>query len=182
MRRKSILYIFLLLCFWLNACGNSDGVDGSSAIEREANFKNPPSTADFSPYMIFAAKEKPLSEYTVTSDFGYRYDPSTYYESFHTGIDLAAAEGTVISAAFSGKVLVSENDPWYGNYVLIEHNESLCTLYAHCKELYVTVGQQVSCGQKIASVGSTGNATGNHLHFEIRIDMKYRDPSWIFDF
>jgi murein DD-endopeptidase MepM/ murein hydrolase activator NlpD len=86
----------------------------------------------------------------------------------HGGVDIAAPGGTPIYAAASGTVVISQYGPSYGNYVKIEHSNGYATLYAHASTLLVKQGQWVSKGQIIAKVGSTGNSTGNHLHFEVQ--------------
>jgi murein DD-endopeptidase MepM/ murein hydrolase activator NlpD len=99
----------------------------------------------------------------VSSQYGRRWG------TFHYGIDLAASAGTPIYAAAAGKVIYSGyNSGGYGNLIIIEHSNGFQTYYAHCQKLYAQVGQNVVKGQNIATVGSTGNSTGNHLHFEIR--------------
>ncbi len=103
----------------------------------------------------------------ITSRFGYRSETAI---NNHTGIDIAASTGTAILAADSGTVSAVRYDKnGYGNYVLISHGGGLFTLYGHCSATYVSVGQSVSKGQKIAAVGSTGYSTGPHLHFEVRV-------------
>ncbi len=100
---------------------------------------------------------------TISSGYGSRWG------SFHKGIDFAAPAGTPIYASDSGKVIYSGyNSGGYGNLVIVEHNNGDQTYYAHCSKLYVSVGTSVSKGQHIAGVGTTGDSTGNHLHFEIR--------------
>lgn len=111
-------------------------------------------------------------DYTITSPYGYREDPFTGEVSYHSGVDIAAPEATPILAAADGTVTIANgNDSWgesYGYYVKIQHDETYETLYAHCFAVFVTVGQEVKQGEVIALVGSTGNSTGNHLHFEVR--------------
>lgn len=109
---------------------------------------------------------------TITSPQGYRTDPFTGEVSYHSGTDISAPEGTPILAAADGTVTIANaTDSWggsYGYYVKIDHGGGLTTLYAHCSNICVTVGQQVQAGQVIAYVGQTGRATGPHLHFEVR--------------
>ena len=117
---------------------------------------------------------------TLTSYFGYRDDPFTGEQSFHGGIDLACPEGTPVIAAADGTVTyVNAADPWgygYGYHVIVEHEKGLSTLYGHCSAVSVTSGQTVKAGEVIAYVGSTGNSTGDHLHFEVRRDGTREDP------
>lgn len=109
---------------------------------------------------------------TITSPQGYRTDPFTGKVSYHSGTDISAPEGTPILAAADGTVTIANaTDSWggsYGYYVKIDHGGGLTTLYAHCSNICVTVGQQVLAGQVVAYVGQTGRATGPHLHFEVQ--------------
>lgn len=120
---------------------------------------------------------KPLSG-TVTSEFGPRDEPEEIVSSYHTGIDIAANEGTIIISAMDGTVTVATNDSGYGNYIKIEKGD-ITTLYAHCKTLYVKQGDEIKQGQNIAEVGRTGNATGNHLHFEVRKSDRLVNPRYV---
>ena len=110
--------------------------------------------------------------FTITSPFGYRQDPFTGEMSYHGGTDIAAPQGTPILAAADGTVTVANGtDPWggsYGYHVKLDHGGGMETLYAHCLAIAVTAGQQVQQGEVIGYVGSTGNSTGKHLHFEVR--------------
>lgn len=111
----------------------------------------------------------------LTSAFGCRTSDSNIVSSYHSGIDIAANSGTNIVASHSGIVTLARNYSSYGNCVIIESGE-LMTLYAHCSSLNVEVGQKVDKGEKIAKVGMTGNATGPHLHFEVRYQERFVDP------
>lgn len=103
---------------------------------------------------------------TITSRFG---SNDSVRDHTHAGIDIAAPAGTPIKAAAAGTVTYAGNaNDGYGYYVVISHGNGVQTLYAHCSKLLVTKGQKVSQGELIAKVGSTGNSTGNHLHFEVR--------------
>lgn len=109
--------------------------------------------------------------FTITSPFGYRQDPFTGEMSYHGGTDIAAPQGTPILAAADGTVTVANGtDPWggsYGYHVKLDHGGGMETLYAHCLAIAVTAGRQVRQGEVIGYVGSTGNSTGMHLHFEV---------------
>ncbi len=94
----------------------------------------------------------------------------------HKGLDIAAKTGTIIKAVANGKVSYSGQMSGYGNIVIIDHGNEIQTYYGHCSKLYVKVGSQVKAGQTIAAVGSTGNSTGPHLHFEIRKAGQYVNP------
>ncbi|REK69630.1 M23 family peptidase [Paenibacillus paeoniae] len=115
----------------------------------------------------------------VTSNFGTRNHPITGKSHTHTGIDFGAPQGTDIFAAEGGVVIVSQLWSGYGNCIIIDHGNGLWTLYGHIRNggLLVSVGDQVKRGQKIAEVGSTGNSTGPHLHFEVRKNEVPVNPS-----
>jgi murein DD-endopeptidase MepM/ murein hydrolase activator NlpD len=117
----------------------------------------------------------PTSGY-VTSEFGYRIHPIAGNLKFHTGIDIGADYGTPIEAADGGRVIYNSWFGGYGNTIIIDHGKGIVTLYAHCSELFVKSGQLVVKGQKIALVGSTGNSTGPHLHFEVRKNGEPTNP------
>ena len=116
---------------------------------------------------------------TITSQFGHRVDPITGEVSSHIGTDIACAEGTPILAAADGVVTVANGlDSWggsYGYYIQIDHGGGIETLYAHCSSICVTTGQQVQAGQVIGYVGHTGRVTGNHLHWEVRLNGSRTD-------
>ncbi len=118
------------------------------------------------------------SSTSISSPFGYRIHPIFNTYKLHTGIDIRASSGSSIVAAESGIVLLSSYgyNGGYGNYVIILHGDGLTTRYAHCSSLAVSEGQTVAKGQVIASVGSTGDSTGPHLHFEVRKDGICYDP------
>ena len=115
---------------------------------------------------------KPVSG-IISSRFGVR---SSIRRSAHTGLDIATSTGTPVSAAASGTVTFSGWKGSYGNLLVITHSNGVQTYYGHCSKLYVSAGQNVSQGQSIAAVGSTGNSTGPHLHFEIRVNGIAHNP------
>ena len=106
----------------------------------------------------------------LTSNFGTRWG------RLHSGIDIGADEGEAICAAKSGRVIFSGTADGYGNYIKIDHGGGLETAYGHCSVLAANVGDEVERGQTIAYVGSTGNSTGPHLHFEVKIDGEFKNP------
>lgn len=120
----------------------------------------------------------PLSgRYRISSSFGNRQDPFTGVASFHTGVDLAIAQGTPIKAAMSGKVAAVGYTNVYGNYVIIDHENGYQTLYAHMyKPSPLSKGTRVAQGTQIGMVGSTGYSTGPHLHFTVYKNGKLIDP------
>jgi murein DD-endopeptidase MepM/ murein hydrolase activator NlpD len=113
---------------------------------------------------------------TISSGFGPRADPFTGSEKFHDGVDIAAPSGAPVKAAAAGRVVYSGWSPGYGNLVEIEHGGGWITRYGHNAANLVAVGDRIADGQQIASVGQTGRATGNHLHFEVRRDGKAVRP------
>lgn len=113
----------------------------------------------------------------VTSEFGYRRNPTGSGTEGHTGLDMALPVGTAVKAAKSGKVLfVRYKLTGYGYHVAIDHGGGLVTLYAHCSEILVIEGQEVSAGTVIAKSGNTGRSTGPHLHLEIIQDGVPQNP------
>jgi murein DD-endopeptidase MepM/ murein hydrolase activator NlpD len=113
----------------------------------------------------------------LSSSFGWRIDPFTGQKSFHEGLDFPAEPGTTIAAAASGKVIFADLHPQYGKLLEIDHGNGLVTRYAHCSRLFVREGDLVVRGQKVAAVGSTGRATGPHLHFEVRLNGVPQNPA-----
>ena len=95
---------------------------------------------------------------------------------FHTGIDLAAPAGTHIYSWRSGTVTFAGWSGGYGNFIIVDHGDGFVTRYAHCSKIAVTKGQTVSQGQVIGYVGTTGNSTGNHLHFEVKVNGNFVNP------
>ncbi|MGO1368597.1 murein hydrolase activator EnvC family protein [Senegalia sp. (in: firmicutes)] len=117
-------------------------------------------------------------KYKVTSPFGYRTHPISGSKKLHTGIDIGygGQYGTTVVAANSGKVIFAGGKGGYGNSIMIDHGGKIVTLYAHNQSLLVSVGQNVKKGQPIARGGSSGNSTGPHLHFEVRVNGQYVNP------
>lgn len=119
----------------------------------------------------------PAPSYTRISDeYGYRIHPILKTKQFHNGLDMAAPGGSPILAAYDGTVVASAYSSSMGNYIMIDHGDSLYTIYMHASALYVQKGAEVSKGQKIAAVGTTGRSTGNHLHFSVRLNGNYVSP------
>ena len=113
----------------------------------------------------------PLKSYSyVSSEYGSRWGTT------HTGIDFAAPAGTHIYSWRSGTVTFAGWSGGYGNFIIVDHGDGFVTRYAHCSKIAVTKGQTVSQGQVIGYVGTTGNSTGNHLHFEIKVNGRFVNP------
>ena len=119
-------------------------------------------------------------EGTISSTFGWRNPTTATVPKYHTGLDLAAPTGTVIKSATDGVVTMVSSYGDYGKHYRIQ-NDDVTIIYAHCSKLYLKEGDYVTQGQEIAEVGSTGNSTGPHLHFEIRREDRLVDPQLILD-
>lgn len=122
----------------------------------------------------------PLEVGIITSRFGAR-ESSQIVSANHKGIDLGATTGSIIIAASDGKVIEASSEGDFGIHLKIQKND-VVMIYGHCSELLVNEGDFITQGQQIAKVGSTGKATGPHLHFEIRKDSRAVDPQLILDF
>lgn len=114
--------------------------------------------------------------YSISSEYGYRPSPFSGKTELHRGKDIMAPKGTKVLAAASGTVITSQYLNSYGNAVIIDHGGGINTVYAHNSKLLVSVGDVIKKGQAIAQVGSTGDSTGNHLHFEVRVNGKCTSP------
>ena len=135
----------------------------------------------------FAFYELGLSETAVpvkgsaTSGFGYRDSPVNGKHEFHLALDIGAEEGAEIGAFAAGTVEYIGASDEFGNYLKISHANGVSSFYAHCSKLLVHKGDQVACGQTVALVGHTGNATGSHLHLTIEKDNIRLDPAYYVD-
>lgn len=124
---------------------------------------------------------KPANGGFISSEFGTREPEGDIVTSYHHGIDIGVIVGTEVSSAIDGEVILATESESYGKYVKIK-NGDLVTLYAHCSELLVKVGDTVKQGDKIALSGATGKVTGPHLHFEIIYKDEYINPREILEF
>ncbi len=113
----------------------------------------------------------------ISSTFGYRTQPIAGASTNHKGIDFAAATGTPIYAAAAGTVISAGYAGNAGNLLVINHGNGLLTYYMHCSKIYVSAGQTVSKGQNVAAVGTTGNSTGPHLHFQVMLNGTPVNPA-----
>lgn len=123
---------------------------------------------------------KPING-TISSRYGPRNPTTITVPKNHTGIDLAATTGTKIISATDGTIVLNSSKGDYGKHLKIQNGDAIF-IYAHCSKLYVNEGDIVQQGQEIAEVGATGNATGPHLHFEIRYQNRLIDPELILEF
>lgn len=112
----------------------------------------------------------------ITSTFGRRKSPTKGASTYHQGIDIGAPTGEIVVSAAAGEVVISSYSYSAGNYIMINHGSGIFTIYMHLSKKIADVGQEVSQGQKIGEVGSTGYATGPHLHFGIRKNGSYVNP------
>lgn len=135
-----------------------------------------PDVVDDARYAIAFPTCLPLESCRVTSRFGYRIHPISGNTTFHYGADLAAPAGTKVAAVADGTVTETGCGEINGNYVRVSHAGGFATMYGHLKTISVKKGQNVSMGDKLGAVGSTGYSTGPHLHFELRKDGKIIDP------
>lgn len=126
------------------------------------------------PVQVSIIPTLPVLNATISSPFGPRWG------RMHQGIDFAAQAGSPIYATASGKVIHSGWEAGYGKSVVIQHDSGMQTRYAHCARLLVKEGKQVSKGDVIAKVGSTGHSTGPHLHFEVIVNGERRNPAWYY--
>lgn len=137
--------------------------------------------ADFSPVYLTVNFINPVEEINISSHFGYRISPITDKYSLHTGLDIAMPENSRIFAVYDGVVVKADYNNVRGNYVVIKHSDNLETTYNHCNKILVRENQKVKQGERIALVGATGYATGNHLHYEVLLNNKYVNPIWVLE-
>ncbi|MDR1805755.1 MAG: peptidoglycan DD-metalloendopeptidase family protein [Clostridium sp.] len=129
----------------------------------------------FSPLWVSVRAASPVDG-SVSSGFGLRVNPVTGELGWHAGIDIAAKEGSEIFALYPGRVKSVSYDSVSGNYILLDHGGGLISSYCHASKILVEEGQRVASGQKIALVGQTGQATGPHLHLELRLNGLCYNP------
>lgn len=146
----------------LTGTKNYDGYGGGSAAADEGTSRQEGAT--------YTTLNDPVDDICITSKFGPRWG------GMHYGVDLGASMGSNIYAADEGTVYYAAYNGGYGNLVKIDHGNGMQTYYAHCSKLLVSEGQKIKRGQKIALIGSTGNSTGPHLHFEVIINGVRVDP------
>lgn len=129
--------------------------------------------------LVTAAPRYPVYG-SMTSPFGLRQHPVTGAGDYHTGMDIAAPEGADIYAAYPGTVAEVGRSEIYGSFITLDHGGGLTTRYCHCSRILAEEGQKLRAGARIAEVGSTGMATGPHLHFEARVDGDLIQPAQLF--
>jgi murein DD-endopeptidase MepM/ murein hydrolase activator NlpD len=161
----------------LSARDRDDGTEITLAGTRYLFFPGD----DFSPterafFFSSGRFQFPLRSYTVTSRFGSRVSPISGTVRFHGGLDLAAPLGTDVYAAGDGTVAECGENAVYGKFVLIRHDETWTSLYGHLSAVLVKQGERIDRGKTLGRVGSTGQSTGPHLHFELRQNGRAADP------
>jgi murein DD-endopeptidase MepM/ murein hydrolase activator NlpD len=157
-----------------------------SGLAVEVILRSTPTPFFFYPGSRFSADERafflsvlfrfPLPVRRITSEFGIRISPITGKRSMHAGLDLAAPKGTPIHPAREGVVIQTGYSEIYGNFVLLQHSGGWQSLYGHMNSVAVRLNDRVGYGMILGTVGSTGESTGPHLHFEIRNGGVPRDP------
>ncbi len=154
------------------------GRSGQPAGDHEAKPPKPdsPQAAENRPPQVAGENILP-ADGTVSSRFGMRKHPIYGDKRFHHGVDIAAPEGTEVRAVRPGRVVFSGEQHGYGNVVVIDHGSGVVTKYAHNRVNLVRDGDEVSAGDVIAKIGSTGASTGPHLHFEVKVNGKDVDPA-----
>jgi murein DD-endopeptidase MepM/ murein hydrolase activator NlpD len=130
---------------------------------------------------VFSAPASAPANGFLSCVFGPRIHPITGEDDFHTGIDIAAAGGSGVYAAWPGVVQEVGSSAIYGNYITVDHGGGVITSYCHCRDILAQEGSHLRAGERIATVGSTGISTGNHLHFEIQLNDRSADPLAAFD-
>jgi murein DD-endopeptidase MepM/ murein hydrolase activator NlpD len=141
-----------------------------------AALSHPPAQPPSHPLTLAPSHPGDLFQAPITSDFGWRADPFSGARKFHGGVDFAMAYGTDVPAAEDGRVVVAEAQGRYGNTVVLEHASGAQTRYAHLSEILVRPGDTVPAGYTLGRAGSSGAATGPHLHFEVIVENRRMDP------
>ncbi len=145
--------------------------------EEEARRRRQEGKGDSKPQLTHKGKFSwPIPQRKLSGNFGTRIHPQFKTKSAHTGIDVPAPKGTPVGAGAAGDVLYAGWLRGYGQVVILDHGSGFSTVYAHMSAILVEEGQRVNEGEPVGKVGATGVATGNHLHFEVRVNGKAQDP------
>lgn len=158
-----------------NGMGGEDiaASSGTSVLPTAA-----PAGTSFAPVRLSMMPCPPLTG-RITSVFGWRVNPITKKISFHTGVDIAVAEGTPVAAVLPGTVEETGVSDVYGNYVVMDNGGGVTTFYGHCASILAPKGAKLRAGETVARSGSTGWSTGPHLHFELRVNNIRVNPAWV---
>ena len=163
-----------------NAEINTQAIGGAEAVLQEPKIENlSQEEQDIQNVKNNVSFIRPI-EGVVSSKYGQRDTATGRVPKNHTGTDIAANTGTKIKSATDGEVVLASEEGDYGKHLKIQIGE-VSIIYAHCNNLYVKQGDKIVQGQEIAEVGSTGNSTGPHLHFEIRTQERTVDPQCILE-
>ncbi len=162
--------------FSTKAVGGDDNAEGAKLSDKEVYM----AYDDYLTHLVNTVAFTPMGyprTTSLTSFFGYRSDPfESDHAEFHPGIDFQGRRGDAVKCTANGRVVFAGWSGGYGNCIRIKHANDFETLYGHLSKITVKVGQQVSVGQKIGLVGSTGHSTGSHLHYEVRKNGKPVNP------
>ena len=162
-----------------NGIGGADGEVQQENLTENQNVQLSQEEQDIQDIKNTTTFIKPV-EGTISSQYGQRDTATGTVPKNHTGIDIAAVTGTKIKSATEGEVVLVSSEGDYGNHLKVQIGE-VSIIYAHCNSIYVKQGDKLTQGQEIAEVGSTGNSTGPHLHFEIRIHERTVNPQSILE-
>lgn len=153
---------------------------GGADVPMADGLKLPGKNMSFSPVFVTTQAYLPVNG-TVSSAFGARVHPVTGEAGYHTGLDIAAKKGTRIAAAYYGTVCDISEDAVSGKYIILDHGNGFKTFYCHCSEILAEKGAHVRAGETIAFVGDTGQVTGPHLHFEVRLNGVRYNPAFVLE-
>jgi len=175
------IVLFLCMCFYIlmmpfQILGNffvGDDLQKAQDLRTEQRYDQFDSVNNIDGEMRWAVD---ISYNYISSGFTYRINPITGKGENHRGIDIPAPYGANVYAALDGTVIISQWNSSYGNYIILDNGNGMTTLYAHNSALLKKVGDKVLKGETIALVGSTGDSTGNHCHFEVRINNIPKNP------
>ena len=162
-----------------NGIGGADGEVQQENLTENQNVQLSQEEQDIQDIKNTTTFIKPV-EGTISSQYGQRDTATGTVPKNHTGTDIAAVTGTKIKSATEGEVVLVSSEGDYGNHLKVQIGE-VSIIYAHCNNIYVKQGDKLTQGQEIAEVGSTGNSTGPHLHFEIRIHERTVNPQSILE-
>ena len=147
-----------------------------AGLPQESSFIDAAFSTSTGKAKAFKAKVFPIMSPRLSSGFGKRRHPIFRVVRHHSGLDLAAPKDSQIRSVAAGRVVFADTYAGYGNLVVVQHADQVTSHYGHCNKLLVEIGAVVKAGEIIATVGSTGNSTGPHLHLEIRKNGKALNP------
>ncbi|MBX7113994.1 MAG: peptidoglycan DD-metalloendopeptidase family protein [Myxococcaceae bacterium] len=175
----SSLHVDLFVETLAEAVSQSGGLGLAKSLEPSLH-AGPPAAPPPVPPQALALTRLVAADARISSAYGTRADPFDGVERKHSGVDIAAAEGSPVLAAAGGVVRRAGPRDGYGFAVEVDHGDGVTTLYAHASALLVNEGDRVEKGQPVAQVGHSGRATGDHLHFEVRVGNRPVNPTRAF--